>query len=96
MSVLTPHRNTVCKKRRAPINPQNPQNPRNPHKPQRPQAKPRRLFNNPNDEISCTQLSELDPDEKVRRELGLDTENLIQGSDGEQGEILHLDDGYTY
>ena len=89
MSVLTPYRNTMCKKRRAPNNHQKPQ------RPKQPQAKRRRLFNDTRNEVS-TQMSEIDQDEEVRRELGLDTDNLIQGSDGEEGEIIHLDDGYTY
>ena len=75
MSVLTPYRNTVCKKRRAH------------QKHDQPQPKQRRLFFNTHNEVS-TQMSEIDPEEEVRRELGLDTDNLIEGSDGEEGEIL--------
>ena len=74
----------MCKKRRVHQSHDQPQ-----------AAKHRRLFINTHNEVS-TQMSEIDPEEEVRRELGLDTDNLIEGSDGEEGEILHLDDEYRY
>ena len=87
MRTLTPYR-TVCKRRRA-------------ESAQTAQtdvpitsSKHRRLH------IADSQASSAqgyqDPEEDIGKELGLDTNNLIEGSDGEEGEVLELDDGYRY
>ena len=57
-------------------------------------SKRRRLYI-ADSQASSAQVDQ-DPEEEVRRELGLDTNNLIEGSDGEEGEVLELDDGYRY
>ena len=89
MSTLTPYRSTMCKKRRAqpPADMTSSTN-----------NKRRKLHYNPPDtQVSCPQIdSQPEPEDEVRRELGLNTNNLIEGSDGEDGEILELDDGYRY
>ena len=89
MSTLTPFR-SVCKKRRSQETESTPQRPAH--------VRPRkrmRLYSAESD-ASSPHLFDQDPEEEVRRELGLDTNNLIQGSDGEEGEVLELDDGYQY
>ena len=82
MSTLTPFR-SVCKKRCVQ------------EKPQITSAKRRRLYI-ADSQASSAQTNDQEPEDEVRRELGLDTDNLIQGSDGEDGEILELEDGYAY
>ena len=46
-------------------------------------------------EVSSPQHNQ-DPEDEGRRELGLDTNNLIEASDEEDGIELELDDGYQY
>ena len=89
MSTLTPYRSTMCKKRRAQPPADMTSSTTN---------KRRKLHYNPPDtQVSCPQIgSQPEPEDEVRRELGLNTNNLIEGSDGEDGEILELDDGYRY
>ena len=82
MSTLTPFR-SVCKKRRVQ------------EKPQITSVKRRRLYI-ADSQVSSAQTNDQEPEDEVRRELGLDTNNLIEGRDGEDGEILELDDGYRY
>ena len=82
MSTLTPFR-SVCKKRRVQ------------EKPQITSVKRRRLYI-ADSQVSSAQTNDQEPEDEVRRELGLDTNNLLEGSDGEDGEILELDDGYRY
>ena len=88
MSTLTPYR-TVCKRRRRQESAQTAQT-------DAPitSSKRRRLYI-ADSQASSAQVDQ-DPEEEVRRELGLDTNNLIEGSDGEEGEVLELDDGYRY
>ena len=88
MSTLTPYR-TVCKRRRRQESTQTAQT-------DAPitSSKRRRLYI-ADSQASSAQVDQ-DPEEEVRRELGLDTNNLIEGSDGEEGEVLELDDGYRY
>ena len=81
MSTLTPFR-SVCKKRCVQ------------EKPQITSAKRRRYI--ADSQASSAQTNDQEPEDEVRRELGLDTNNLLEGSDGEDGEILELDDGYRY
>ena len=88
MSTLTPYR-TVCKRRRS-ESAQTAQN-------DAPitSSKRRRLYI-ADSQASSAQVDDQDPEEEVRRELGLDTNNLIEGSDGEEGEVLEIDAGYRY
>ena len=87
MSTLTPYR-TVCKRRLA-------------ESAQTAEtdapitsSKRRRLYIAESQAISAQ--VDKDPEEEGRREPGLDTNNLIEGSDGEEGEVLELDDRYRY
>ena len=83
LSVLTPYRagiKTTAQKRRGQPGPE-------------PGAKRRRVNKSSGHnqhESDCSGT----PEDKVRRELGLDTDNIIVGSSGSGEDILFLDDGY--
>ena len=89
MSTLISYR-TVCKKRRRQESAQTAQT-------DAPiTSSKRRRLHNADSQASSAQVDDQDLEEEVRRELGLNTNNLIEGSDREEGEVLELDDGYRY